>query len=67
MLFYILLLIYIYMLCSMISRADANEEYADFARPGGWNGIFLSMLFENEAFFPIALVNLIKKFYCLKW
>jgi hypothetical protein len=51
----------------MISRADANEEYADFARPGGWNGIFLSMLFENEAFFPIALVNLIKKFYCLKW
>jgi alpha-galactosidase len=22
---------------SMIARADANEEYADFARPGGWN------------------------------
>jgi alpha-galactosidase len=21
----------------MIARADANEEYADFARPGGWN------------------------------
>ncbi|KAF6163764.1 hypothetical protein GIB67_012123 [Kingdonia uniflora] len=23
---------------SMISRADVNEVYADFARPGGWNG-----------------------------
>lgn len=23
---------------SMISRADQNEVYADYARPGGWNG-----------------------------
>lgn len=31
----------------MIARADANEEYADFARPGGWNGMFPFMLFEK--------------------
>lgn len=23
---------------SMVSRADQNEVYAEYARPGGWNG-----------------------------
>lgn len=23
----------------MLSRADMNEAYADYARPGGWNGL----------------------------
>ncbi|KAF6142267.1 hypothetical protein GIB67_030634 [Kingdonia uniflora] len=30
---------------SMISRADVNEVYADFARPGGWNGKQLQIFY----------------------
>lgn len=63
MLFYLLLL---YMLCSMIARADANEEYADFARPGGWNGIFLLCCLINEAFSFTTLLKLLNFFLLFK-
>lgn len=29
---------------SMLSKADMNEVYADYARPGGWNGMNFTML-----------------------
>lgn len=28
----------LFLLCSMMSRADMNDVYAQYARPGGWNG-----------------------------
>ncbi|KAM1302579.1 hypothetical protein ACFX2F_020524 [Malus domestica] len=32
---------------SMLSRADMNEVYAEFARPGGWNGEYFSNATKN--------------------
>lgn len=29
---------------SMTSRADQNEVWAEYARPGGWNGASLTVL-----------------------
>ncbi|KAM1064720.1 hypothetical protein ACFX15_019809 [Malus domestica] len=31
----------------MLSRADMNEVYAEFARPGGWNGEYFSNATKN--------------------
>ncbi|TQD74350.1 hypothetical protein C1H46_040106 [Malus baccata] len=37
-----------YSLCEcMVSRADMNEVYAEFARPGGWNGEYSFRLMEG--------------------
>jgi len=35
----------------MVSRIDRNDVYADFAKPGGWNG----MNFTDDSFIFILL------------
>lgn len=42
----------------MVSRADQNEVYADFARPGGWNGtLVLSTIIRGGLRFIASSIN----------
>lgn len=49
----------------MISRADLNEIYADYARPGGWNGsvsLILSQIITPRISFTIFSIHFCKLF-----